>query len=89
MARKVDITQSTLFQQVEDLSGISVARVTQDIQAVAASAEVAEKLRIPRRSACLRIMRCYLDTRGRIFEISVSHHPGDRFAYAMHIEVDG
>ncbi|HZG45099.1 MAG TPA: GntR family transcriptional regulator [Allosphingosinicella sp.] len=89
MARKVDITQSTLFQQVEDLSGISVARVTQDIQAVAASAEVAEKLRIPRRSACLRIMRCYLDARGRIFEISVSHHPGDRFAYAMHIEVDG
>jgi DNA-binding GntR family transcriptional regulator len=87
-ARKIDVSRPTIFQQVEELSGTSVARVTQDIQAVAASAEVAAQLGVPRRSPCLRIMRCYLDERGRIFEISVSHHPGDRFAYAMHIEVD-
>jgi DNA-binding GntR family transcriptional regulator len=88
-ARRIDTSRSTIFQQVEELTGASVARVTQDIQAVAASAEVAGQLGVPRRSPCLRIMRCYLDERGRIFEISVSHHPGDRFAYAMHIEVDG
>jgi GntR family transcriptional regulator len=89
VARRIDIGASTIFQQVEELSGLSVSRVTQDIQAVAATAEVAQALGVPRRSPCLRIMRCYLDARGRIFEISVSHHPGDRFAYAMHIEVDG
>lgn len=88
VARAIDTSQRTIFQQVEELGGISVTRVTQDIQAVAASAEVAAHLGVPRRSPCLRIMRCYLDARGRIFEISVSHHPGDRFAYAMHIEVD-
>jgi DNA-binding GntR family transcriptional regulator len=88
-AKKIEIGKSTIFQQIEEYSGISVARVTQDIQAVPASSDVAEQLRVHRRSACLRIMRCYLDDEGRIFEISVSHHPGDRFAYAMHIEVDG
>lgn len=88
IARRIDVSRSTIFQQVEELSEITVARVTQDIQAVAASAEVAAQLGVPRRSPCLRIMRCYLDDRGRIFEVSVSHHPGDRFAYAMHIEVD-
>ena len=36
-----------------------------------------------------RILRCYFDLKGRLFEISVSHHPGDRFAYAMHIDVEG
>jgi DNA-binding GntR family transcriptional regulator len=88
-AGRIDTEESTLFEQIEAKYGVKVARVTQDIQAVPASAEIAAELGVPRRSACLRIMRCYLDRRGRIFEISVSHHPGDRFAYAMHIEVDG
>jgi DNA-binding GntR family transcriptional regulator len=88
-AKKIETAKSTIFKQLEEHGGVSVARVTQDIQAVAASADIAEQLKVPRRSPCLRIMRCYIDASGRVFEISVSHHPGDRFAYAMHIEVDG
>jgi DNA-binding GntR family transcriptional regulator len=88
-AKKIETEKSTIFKQLEEHSGVSVASVTQDIQAVAASADIAQQLKVPRRSPCLRIMRCYIDATGRIFEISVSHHPGDRFAYAMHIEVDG
>lgn len=79
----------TIFRQMETLAGVRVARVTQDIQACAASADVAEALSIPRRAPSLRILRCYFDQTGRLFEISASHHPGDRFAYAMHIEVEG
>ncbi len=78
-----------IFRQIERLSGRKVASVTQDIQAVAAPADVADALGIARRSPCLRIVRCYLDAHGCAFEISASHHPGDSFAYAMHIEVDG
>ena len=70
-------------------AGVKIARVTQDIQAVAATAEVAAALGVKRRSPCLRILRCYIDESGRVIEISASHHPGDRFAYAMHIEVEG
>ncbi len=85
---QIDFARSTLFSQLEQLGGISVARVTQDIQAVAASSSVAAALGIPRRTAVLRILRCYFEADGRLFEISVSHHPGDRFAYSMHIDVD-
>ena len=81
--------EGTIFRQIEALSGRKVASVTQDIQAVPASAEVAAALGVQRRSPCLRILRCYLDAQGQVFEISASHHPGDSFAYAMHIEVDG
>jgi len=88
-AQQIRTGKGPIFQQIEQHSGVSVARVTQDIQAVPASADVAAQLGIKRRSPCLRIMRCYIDATGRTFEISVSHHPGDRFAYAMHIEVDG
>lgn len=78
----------TIFRQVERLAGLRVTRVTQDIQAVAATPELASVLGISRRAPCLRILRCYFDADDRVFEISASHHPGDRFAYAMHIEVD-
>lgn len=89
VAAAIDVGEPTLFRQAERLSGARIARVTQDIQAVAASAEIARMLGVARRSPCLRILRCYVDTAGRAIEISVSHHPGDRFAYAMHIEVEG
>lgn len=79
----------TIFRQLERLADLRIATVTQDIQAVPASAPLAAALGIPRRGPCLRILRCYYDTGGRLFEISVSHHPGDRFAYAMHIDVEG
>lgn len=86
---RFDLGGNTLFSQLEQLAGISVARVTQDIQAVAASADVAAALGITRRVPVLQILRCYCDEDGNIFEISLSHHPGDRFAYSMHIDVEG
>lgn len=78
-----------IFRQLEALCDLSVASITQEIQAVSASAVIAAELDIPRRAPCLRLLRCYYDTTGRLFEVSISHHPGDRFAYSMHIEVDG
>jgi GntR family transcriptional regulator len=88
-AKKVSPSEDTIFKQLERLGGVRVAIVTQDIQAVAASSEVARRLGIPKRSPCLLILRCYKDTDGNVLEISANHHPGERFAYSMHIEVDG
>jgi GntR family transcriptional regulator len=88
-AAKVTPQEETIFRQLERLAGVKIVEVTQDIQAVAASADVARELGVPKRSPCLRILRCYRDASGQILEISASHHPGDRFAYAMHIEVEG
>lgn len=85
----LDLSAGTLFSQIELLAGVTVGRVTQDIQAISAPTEIANALGIKRGAAVLRITRCYLNPRGDLFEISVSHHPGDRFAYSMHIDVDG
>ncbi len=84
----LDLGAGTLFSQIEQLAGVQIGKVTQDIQAIAACARVAAELEVEEGSPVLRILRCYFDPRGRIFEISVSHHPGDRFAYAMHIDVE-
>ncbi|WP_303795160.1 GntR family transcriptional regulator [Sandarakinorhabdus limnophila] len=87
-AARLDLAAGTLFSQIEALSGVSVGQVTQDIQAVIAGADIARELGIKRGAAVLRIIRCYRDAKGQVFEISVSHHPGDRFAYSMHIDVE-
>lgn len=86
---QIDLAAGTLFSQIEQLAGVKIGKVTQDIQAIAADQETAETLAIEEGSPVLQILRCYFDPGGKIFEISVSHHPGDRFAYAMHIDVDG
>ncbi|MFN4038095.1 MAG: UTRA domain-containing protein, partial [Erythrobacter sp.] len=75
--------------QIEQLAGVRIGKVTQDIQAIAADGDTAADLGIDEGAPVLRILRCYFDPKGQIFEISVSHHPGDRFAYAMHIDVEG
>lgn len=84
---RIDLGRGTIFHQVAAQAGISSARVTQDIQALPAGAEIASLLAIPRRSPSLRVLRCYFDADGRLFEVSASHHPGDLFAYSMQIEI--
>jgi len=85
---KIDINGATLFGQVEEYGNVTVSRVTQDIQAIAATSRFAGDLGLDEGDPILRILRCYFDENDRLFEISASYHPGDRFAYSMHIEVD-
>ena len=89
VAGKIDPSEDTIFRQIEQLAKLRFVKVTQDIQAISATSEVAKALGIPKRAPCLRILRCYHDANDRILEISASHHPGDRFAYSMHIDVEG
>ncbi|MEM7688865.1 MAG: GntR family transcriptional regulator [Pseudomonadota bacterium] len=85
---QLDLSAGTLFSQIETLASVKVSKVTQDIQALAADASMAGQLQIDEGAPMLRILRCYFNAKGRVFEISVSHHAGDRFAYSMHIDVD-
>jgi DNA-binding GntR family transcriptional regulator len=88
-AARIELGGETIFQQLERLAGIKIITVMQDIQAVSAPADVSKALGIAKRAPCLRIIRSYRDAGDNILEISSSHHPGDRFAYSMHIEVEG
>lgn len=85
---RIDLAAGTMFSQIEQLAGVRIGKITQDIQAVAANKVIAGELGISKGDPVLRILRCYLDPAGAVFEISVSHHPGARFAYAMHIDVE-
>ncbi|WP_448582700.1 GntR family transcriptional regulator [Thermaurantiacus sp.] len=72
-----------LFAQLERLAGLRIGRVTQEIQAVNATAAEARVLAIPKGAACLRIIRHYFDQASDLVEMSCSVHPGTRFSYMV------
>ncbi len=84
----LDPKRFTLFRQLAEQGRLSVDRVTQEIQAVPVPAAIARALDMVPRSPALRVIRSYF-AGDFLFEISVSHHPGERFAYSTHIEING
>jgi DNA-binding GntR family transcriptional regulator len=83
VAGALESGSEALFHQLERLAGVEVAKVRQEIQAVAAGAAEADALKVPRGHACLRILRHYFDAGGQLFEMSCSVHPGARFTYMV------
>ena len=72
-----------IVKLIEDLYGKRCVKVTQSIQAVALPEVAAKKLGAAVGEPSLRILRHYLDAKNRILEISVSYHPGRRYAFNM------
>lgn len=68
---------------IEARYGRRIARIRQDIRAVALPREHAEDLRAEAASPALKVIRRYLDDADTVFEISVSLHPADRFTFSM------
>ncbi len=86
-AQRVTPREGPIFQQLERLTGRRIGRVTQEIRAVAATAQQAQALGIARRSPCLQIVRGFHLQDGATLEYSLSLHPAERFHYSMHIDL--
>jgi len=85
---KIKPNGAAIFRQLERLARVKMTHVRQDIKAVSCSATIASELKIPRRSSCLHILRCYMDAEDQVLEISSSYHPGERFVYSMRIDLE-
>ena len=71
---------------IEKRYGRRVAEIRQVVRAVPISDAMAGSLRVEAGTAGLEILRQYFDAAGRIFEASLTVHPGDRFAVAMRLQ---
>jgi GntR family transcriptional regulator len=70
---------------IESRYGRPIEEVRQSIHAVTIPLAVAEELGVQSGSSALKIVRHYLDQAGKVFEISVTIHPADRFAFSMRL----
>ncbi|MDG4665732.1 GntR family transcriptional regulator [Mycobacterium sp. 236(2023)] len=72
-----------IFPLIEDLFGVSVTEVHQEISAVVFSRELAQRLETEPGSAGLQLQRTYTTSDGEIAQVTVNTHPSSRFRHAM------
>jgi len=71
----------SIVETLEQLYGLRVARIAQEVTVTALSAELAPRLDAEPQSPALFIRRRYLSEAGRIFECADSTFPMGRFVY--------
>ncbi|OFB35995.1 GntR family transcriptional regulator [Mycolicibacterium sp. (ex Dasyatis americana)] len=72
-----------IFPLIEDLFGVSIVEVHQEISAIVTSAELAAGLKVTPGSAALQMQRTYTTSDGEIAQVTVNTHPSDRFRHSM------
>lgn len=72
-----------IFPLIEDLYGVSVVEVAQEIAAVQISGELADALGVSHDSPALQMQRTYTTSDGEVAQVTVNTHPGERFRHSM------
>ncbi len=72
-----------IFPLIEDLFGISIVEVHQEISAVVLDSELAERLQIGSNTAALQMRRSYTTSDGEVAQVTVNTHPASRFRHSM------
>ncbi|MBV9516223.1 MAG: GntR family transcriptional regulator [Mycobacteriaceae bacterium] len=72
-----------IFPLIEDLFGVSVVEVHQEIAAVVITPELAAGLKVEVGTAALEMQRTYKTSDGEIAQVTINTHPSARFRHAM------
>ena len=83
MGRLLQRHNGPIFPLIEDLFGVSVVEVHQEIAAVVASPKLADELKVAVGSAALEMRRTYTTSDGETAQVTINTHPSSRFRYSM------
>ncbi len=72
-----------IFPLIEDLFGISIVEVHQEISAVLLTAELAEALAVQPGDAALAMQRTYTTSDGDVAQVTINTHPGAHYRHSM------
>jgi len=72
-----------IFPLIEDLFGVSIVEVRQEIAAVVVTPEMATLLNIETGGAALEMQRTYTTSDGEIAQVTVNTHPSARYRHSM------
>ncbi len=76
---------SRVYQLIQNEFGVSVARVAIEIRASLIPSALTELLQVPLGTPSLTVVRRYTSEDKRLFLVSVSEHPGDRYNYSLQL----
>jgi GntR family transcriptional regulator len=72
-----------IFPLVEDLYGVSIIEVHQEITAIALTPDLAELLEIDSGAPALQMQRTYKTSDGEVAQVTVNTHPAARYRHSM------
>jgi DNA-binding GntR family transcriptional regulator len=76
-------SQVMVFEQIEKKYGTRIDRAEVDVYAIGAPANIAKKLQLKPHDPCLVIVRRYFDDQDKLFEITFTYHPENKYTYKM------
>ena len=72
-----------IFPLIEDIFGLSIVEVRQEIAAVLISSTLAGQLRVEVGSPALEVHRTYATSDGQVAQLTINTHPASRFRHSM------
>lgn len=78
--------QGAVYALIDELDIGHIGSVQQSINASMISEADAAELHIVKKTVCLRIVRQYFDTDGKLILVAVNQHPGPDFIYSMSLK---
>jgi GntR family transcriptional regulator len=77
-----------IYSLIEERYGVRTHKVRQEISAMAIPAEAAATLKVKPGSSGLAILRHYVGADDRVFEVTMSIYPADRFRYSVELNLE-
>ncbi|WP_231643278.1 GntR family transcriptional regulator [Mycolicibacterium baixiangningiae] len=72
-----------IFPLIEDLFGVSIVEVHQEISAIVLTDELAARLGADAGGAALEMRRAYTTSDGEVAQVTVNTHPSSRYRHSM------
>jgi DNA-binding GntR family transcriptional regulator len=72
-----------IFPLIEDLFGVSIVEVHQEISAIVLTEELAARLGADAGAAALEMRRAYTTSDGEVAQVTVNTHPSSRYRHSM------
>ena len=77
-----------IYSLIEQRYGVKPEKVRQEISAMAIPAQAARALKVKSGSSGLALLRHYVDTDDRVFEVTMSIYPANRFRYSVELKLE-
>jgi DNA-binding GntR family transcriptional regulator len=81
-------SQVMVFEQIEKKYGTRIDRAEVDVYAIGVSFDIAKKLGLKVNDACLVIVRRYFNNQDKLFEVTFTYHPHNKYTYKMEFKSD-
>jgi len=86
VAARIGRRAKPVYEMIDQIYGVKAACVDVEIRAGCVPTHMLDTLEVPAGAPSLTVIRRYKTAEGRLFEVSVSEHPAERYTYSLQLK---